>query len=111
MNLPFIFLPPCGRKKDKGLLGDSPPVAYAHRQRSTALRARRPMLAHVKKKEKRLTATLGWLTHTGREVPPSGLNPNSPLPILKPLSLKPQALSLKPNNPHNRQSFANAAIR
>jgi hypothetical protein len=35
------------------------------------------MLAHVKKKEKQLTATLGWLTHTGREVPPSGLNPNS----------------------------------
>jgi hypothetical protein len=50
------------------------------------------MLAHVKKKEKRITANLRWLTHTGKEVPPSGLNPNSPLPS----SLKPQASSLKP---------------
>ena len=31
------------------------------------------MLAHAKKKEKQLTAFLGWLTHTGSEVSPSGL--------------------------------------
>jgi hypothetical protein len=38
-------------------------------------------------------AATKWLTHTGKEVPPSGVNPNSPLPALKPKasSLKPQA--------------------
>ena len=43
------------------------PVAYAHRQRSVALRAWRV----------EVFSQFRWLTHTGREVPPSGLKPNS----------------------------------